>query len=73
MSRGAIRTEREFLSTGFWPHGLSREKAAADLWLKEVAPATDLPRWFAHDPARCVAFQCRYPAELKRTLTPLLF
>jgi uncharacterized protein YeaO (DUF488 family) len=35
-----------------WPRGLTKEKARVDLWLKEVAPSTDLRKWFAHDPAK---------------------
>ena len=34
-----------------WPRGLSKEKARVDLWLKDVAPSTNLRKWFAHDPA----------------------
>ena len=47
-----------------WPRGLSKEKAAVDLWLKDVAPSPELRRWFGHDPARWGAFQERYHAEL---------
>ena len=49
-----------------WPRGLSKEKAHVDLWLKEVAPSTDLRKWFAHDPAKWAEFQTRYHAELKQ-------
>lgn len=48
-----------------WPRGLSKQRAAVDLWLKEVAPSTELRQWFAHDPARWQEFQKRYVAELK--------
>ncbi len=47
-----------------WPRGLSKEKANVDLWLKEIAPSTELRRWFAHDPAKWAEFQRRYRAEL---------
>ena len=47
-----------------WPRGLSTEKAAIDLWLKEIAPSTALRQWFGHDPARWDEFQSRYRAEL---------
>jgi hypothetical protein len=33
-----------------WPRGLTKERAAVDLWLKEVAPSQELRRWFGHDP-----------------------
>jgi uncharacterized protein YeaO (DUF488 family) len=48
-----------------WPRGLSKEKAHVDLWLKEIAPSTELRKWFAHDPAKWTEFQTRYRAELK--------
>lgn len=47
-----------------WPRGLTKEKAAVDLWLKEVAPSTDLRKWFGHDPQRWDEFRARYRAEL---------
>lgn len=47
-----------------WPRGLSKEKARIDLWLKEIAPTTELRQWFAHDPAKWDEFQRRYRAEL---------
>ena len=48
-----------------WPRGLSKEKARVDLWLKEIAPSTELRTWFAHDPAKWTEFKTRYRAELK--------
>lgn len=48
-----------------WPRGLSKEKAHLDLWLKDVAPSTELRKWFGHDPARWAEFQKKYIAELK--------
>jgi uncharacterized protein YeaO (DUF488 family) len=47
-----------------WPRGLSKERAAVKLWLKEVAPSTDLRKWFNHDPARWKQVQARYRKEL---------
>jgi uncharacterized protein YeaO (DUF488 family) len=49
-----------------WPRGLSKERAALDLWLKEVAPSPELRKWFAHDPARWEPFQERYWKELEQ-------
>ena len=54
-----------------WPRGLSKEKAHVDLWLKEVAPSTELRKWFAHDPKKWPEFQSRYHAELKSLNEPL--
>jgi uncharacterized protein YeaO (DUF488 family) len=44
---------------------VSKERAAVDLWLKDVAPSTELRRWFNHDPARWPEFQKRYEDELR--------
>lgn len=49
-----------------WPRGLSRERVAADLWLKDAAPSDALRRWFGHEPSRWAAFAARYRAELAR-------
>ena len=49
-----------------WPRGLTKEKARVDLWLKEIAPSTELRNWFGHDPARWAEFKRRYRAELKQ-------
>jgi uncharacterized protein YeaO (DUF488 family) len=48
-----------------WPHGLAKVKAKIDLWLKDVAPSTELRQWFAHDPEKWLAFKKRYRAELR--------
>lgn len=47
-----------------WPRGVSREAAALDLWLKDIAPSTELRKWFGHDPSRAAGFRDRYRAEL---------
>jgi uncharacterized protein YeaO (DUF488 family) len=47
-----------------WPRGVTKEKAALDLWLKEIAPSTGLRKWFGHDPARWAEFRKRYGDEL---------
>lgn len=48
-----------------WPRGLTKERAAVELWLKDVAPTTELRKWFGHDPAKWKEFQTRYRKELK--------
>jgi uncharacterized protein YeaO (DUF488 family) len=48
-----------------WPRGLSKEKARVDIWLKEIAPTTELRKWFNHDPKKWTEFQTRYRRELK--------
>lgn len=47
-----------------WPRGLTKEKARVDLWLKDVAPSSELRKWFAHDPGKWAEFQSRYMDEL---------
>lgn len=47
-----------------WPRGMTKERAALDLWLKAVAPSPSLRKWFGHDPAKFAEFQARYVAEL---------
>jgi uncharacterized protein YeaO (DUF488 family) len=48
-----------------WPRGLSKAKAKLDLWLKEIAPSTELRKWFGHDPKKWRSFRVRYERELK--------
>lgn len=48
-----------------WPRGVTRAKAAIDLWLKDVAPSTRLRKWFGHDPEKWPEFEQRYRAELE--------
>lgn len=48
-----------------WPRGVSRERAALDEWMKEIAPSDALRRWFGHDPARWDEFRRRYAEELR--------
>ncbi len=47
-----------------WPRGVRKADLAMDAWARDVAPSTDLRRWFGHDPARWDEFQQRYRAEL---------
>lgn len=54
-----------------WPRGLTKERAAVDLWLKEIAPSTNLRGWFGHDPARWEEFRSRYQQELMENPEPL--
>jgi uncharacterized protein YeaO (DUF488 family) len=48
-----------------WPRGVSKARARLDLWLKDVAPSTELRKWFGHDPSRWKEFQSRYRQELR--------
>jgi len=48
-----------------WPRGVSKQEAALDEWMKEIAPSAELRKWFGHEPAKWVEFQRRYKAELR--------
>jgi uncharacterized protein YeaO (DUF488 family) len=49
-----------------WPRGVSKDEAAVDQWVKDVAPSTELRKWFGHDPGRWDEFRKRYVAELEQ-------
>ncbi len=49
-----------------WPRGLSKDKLAIDLWLKDLAPSPDLRKWFGHDPEKWDEFRQRYWSELEQ-------
>jgi uncharacterized protein YeaO (DUF488 family) len=53
-----------FLIDRLWPRGIRKDDLDVREWLKDVAPSTDLRRWFNHDPAKWDEFQSRYSAEL---------
>jgi uncharacterized protein YeaO (DUF488 family) len=55
-----------------WPRGLSRQRARVDIWLKDIAPSTELRKWFSHDPNKWTEFQDRYRQELKSKTDLLL-
>ena len=48
-----------------WPRGVSKEEAKINLWLKDMAPSTELRKWFSHDPERWNGFQRKYTQELQ--------
>ncbi len=47
-----------------WPRGVSRDRARLDEWARELAPSSELRRWFGHDPERYDEFRRRYTEEL---------
>jgi uncharacterized protein YeaO (DUF488 family) len=55
---------RRILVERLWPRGMTKERLAADAWLKEVAPSTKLRKWFDHRVERWAEFQRRYRREL---------
>ncbi|MDE3024551.1 MAG: DUF488 domain-containing protein [Acidobacteriota bacterium] len=71
----AVRIKRAYESFGrtdgyrvlidrIWPRGVSKEEARLDEWARELAPSTELRRWFDHEPAKFDEFRRRYRAEL---------
>jgi uncharacterized protein YeaO (DUF488 family) len=48
-----------------WPRGVTKAAAAVDQWAKELAPSTELRKWFGHDPGRWDEFRRRYAAEIR--------
>ena len=56
---------RRVLVDRVWPRGVSKERAELDLWCKDVAPSTELRKWYGHDPEKFEEFRSRYLAELK--------
>jgi len=56
---------RRILVDRLWPRGVSKAKAHLDAWMRDVAPSTELRKWFGHRPERWTEFRLRYIAELK--------
>jgi len=48
-----------------WPRGIKKEDAHFDVWLKEIAPSTELRKWFNHETEKWEEFRKKYKAELK--------
>lgn len=66
---------RRFLVERLWPRGVKKPALRIADWLKDVAPSSQLRKWFSHDPAKWDEFRRRYFAELnahRDVLQPLL-
>lgn len=48
-----------------WPRGIKKEEANIDYWFKEVAPSSELRKWFGHKPERFEEFRLKYLQELR--------
>src|SRR5512142_3176809 len=57
---------KRILIDRLWPRGISKERAKIDTWMKDIAPSTELRKWYGHDPAKWAEFERRYKAELAR-------
>ena len=75
MSAGDVRVRRVYdqaaiddgiriLVDRIWPRGMRKDAAAIDVWAKDVAPSTELRKWYAHVPERFGQFEVRYREEL---------
>ncbi len=53
-----------YLVERLWPRGIKKQELQVKAWLKDVAPSTELRKWFAHDPSKWAEFRKRYFAEL---------
>ncbi|TKT74705.1 DUF488 domain-containing protein [Aquamicrobium sp. LC103] len=62
---------KRILVDRLWPRGVSKADAAIDEWMKEIAPSTELRKWFGHDPARWAEFRRRYKSELREHVEDL--
>lgn len=56
---------KRFLVERLWPRGVKKDALPLEEWVKEVAPSTELRKWFGHDPDRWSEFQARYRKELR--------
>ncbi|MDA8080328.1 MAG: DUF488 family protein [Actinomycetota bacterium] len=61
---GRLAGDFRVLVDRLWPRGLTRETVDYDQWVKELAPSTDLRRWYSHDPYRFEEFSRQYRSEL---------
>lgn len=75
MTSGDVRVRRVYdqvapddgirvLVDRVWPRGLRKDAAALDEWAKDVAPSTELRKWYGHAPERFAQFEARYRDEL---------
>jgi uncharacterized protein YeaO (DUF488 family) len=60
-----VEDGKRILVERLWPRGLKKENAKIDEWLKELAPTTELRKWYGHDPAKWAQFKEKYWNELK--------
>jgi uncharacterized protein YeaO (DUF488 family) len=56
---------RRVLVDRVWPRGMRTRDAQLDEWLRDVAPSSELRKWYGHDPGRFAEFRRRYLTELR--------
>jgi uncharacterized protein YeaO (DUF488 family) len=57
---------RRILVDRIWPRGIAKDHLQIDAWLKDLAPSTELRKWFGHDPTKWDEFRKRYARELEQ-------
>jgi uncharacterized protein YeaO (DUF488 family) len=57
---------RRILVDRIWPRGITKADLQIDAWLKDLAPSTELRKWFGHDPAKWDEFRKRFAGELEQ-------
>jgi len=62
---------RRVLVDRLWPRGLTKERAAVDEWLRELAPSDDLRRWYHARPSQWATFRLKYVRELSQSQSQL--
>jgi uncharacterized protein YeaO (DUF488 family) len=78
MKRSTIQLKRAYESASprdgyrvlvdrLWPRGVRKADLRIDAWLKDIAPSSELRRWFGHEPSRFDEFAARYRRELRRS------
>lgn len=77
MAKPDVRIERVYdtperdrfrvLVDRLWPRGVRKDRAALDEWSQDIAPSSELRKWYGHDPDRFDEFAKRYRTELQRS------
>jgi len=62
--KASQRNGKRILVERLWPRGLRKEAAIIDEWLRDLAPSTQLRKWFGHEPSKWAEFKRRYWKEL---------
>ena len=60
-----VEDGKRILVERLWPRGLRKEDAEIDEWIKDVAPSTELRKWYSHDPKKWLKFKEKYWKELQ--------
>ncbi len=63
--KAASADGRRVLLDRLWPRGIKKEDARIHYWAKDLAPSTELRKWFGHDPELWPEFKKRYLAEIR--------